>query len=70
MTEQKVTFMEDAVIVPRDAYIEHIRCVQEVRNLIKQTESVGDDMFQAHILLGMVYLLTRTASGIEFTKIT
>lgn len=68
MTEQKVTFLDDTVIVPRDAYIEHIRCVQEMRNLIEQTEGVGDEMFQSHILLGMVYLLTRTAANIEFTN--
>lgn len=65
MTEAKVTLMGDVVIVPRDAYLNHIREIQNARQFLEDTECVGDDAFQAHILLGMVYLLCRTCAPLE-----
>lgn len=65
MNDKKVLFVGDTVIIKRDDYINHWRNVVDMRNLLERAESMGDDMFQVHLLLGAVYLLTRSFGVIE-----
>lgn len=65
MTKAKVTLMGDVAIVPRDLYLNHFREIQNAVQFLEDTEGVGDDAFQAHILLGMVYLLCRTFAPLQ-----
>ena len=60
MTECRVTLTDTQAIIPRDAYIEFACNIAHAGNLLEKIEGMGDDMFQAHILSGIVYLLCRS----------
>lgn len=60
MTDTMVAFNECSAIVPKDAYFEHAHAIWDAMKMLEELESVGDDMFQAHLWRDVVYLLTRT----------
>lgn len=68
MTEVKVTLTDTVAIVPREVFLNHVREIQNARQFLEDTECVGDDAFQAHVLLGLVNLLCRTCSPLECWK--
>lgn len=65
MTEVKVTLTDTVAIVPREVFFNHVREIQNARQFLEDTECVGDDAFQAHVLFGLVNLLCRTFSPME-----
>ena len=65
MTETKVTLTDAVAIVPREVFLNYANEIRQVRQFLEDSESVGDDIFQAHVLLGCVYLLCRTFSPME-----
>lgn len=60
MTECRVTLTDTQAIIPRGAYLEFAGNVMDAANLLEKIEGMGDDMFQAHVLSGIVYLLCRS----------
>lgn len=60
MTECRVTLTDTQAIIPRDAYIEFACNIAHAGNLLEKIEGMGDDIFQAHVLSGIVYLLCRS----------
>ena len=60
MTECRVTLTDTQAIIPRDAYIEFACNIVHAGNLLEKIEGMGDDMFQAHVLSGIIYLLCRS----------
>ena len=60
MTECRVTLTDTQAIIPRGAYFEFAGNVMDAANLLEKIEGMGDDMFQAHVLSGIVYLLCRS----------
>lgn len=60
MTECRLTLTDTQAIIPRDAYLEFARNIMDSANLLEKIEDMGDDMFQVHVLSGIVYLLCRS----------
>ncbi len=60
MVENKVIVTDTQAIIPRDAYIEFACNIAHAGNLLEKIEGMGDDMFQAHVLSGIIYLLCRS----------
>lgn len=60
MTECRVTLTDTQAIIPRGAYLEFAGNIMDAANLLEKIEGMGDDMFQSHVLLGIVYLLCRS----------
>jgi len=60
MTECRVTLTDTQAIIPRDAYLEFACNIAHAGNLLEKIEGMGDDMFQAHVLSGIIYLLCRS----------
>ena len=60
MTECRVTLTDTQAIIPRGAYLEFVGNIMDAANLLEKIEGMGDDMFQAHVLSGIVYLLCRS----------
>lgn len=60
MTECRVTLTDTQAIIPRGAYLEFAGNIMDAANLLEKIEGMGDDMFQAHVLSGIVYFLCRS----------
>lgn len=59
MTERKVTLTREVAVIPIDEYLQYTVIVQDMRNFLERTETVGDELFRECIFRECVYLLTR-----------